>query len=71
MGSLLTNAFLAVSLIAWMGRTLSSCSSKLEVGAILLRAERFFPNFSEFLFSCNRLAAGFESGRAAMDEVSR
>jgi predicted Zn-dependent protease len=40
----------------------------MDLGAIFQRAARWFPDLPEFLFSSNRLAPAFESGRSAVSE---
>ena len=70
MESLLATVLLAVPLIAWLGGTFLFGDSLLKL-AQLSSAARELPNLPEILFSRNRLAPGFESGRSAVDEVSR
>jgi hypothetical protein len=46
-------------------------SSATEVGAILGTRRAVSSLLLEFQFFCNRLAAAFSAGRAAVDEVRR
>ncbi len=70
MGSLLATVLFAVPLITWLSGIILLTDSQWKL-ARPHRAPRVNFPLSQKSYSCDRLAPGLPSSRAAVDEVSR